>query len=112
MMPAPMNLWLMESAVPTDWPPWLIAGVGAAALLLLLIVVMRPARRVDGDDAPPPTPMPSAPSLTEQRAMQREMGQLMTELSEMAREVNAQLDARSAKLERLIRDADGWTGTR
>src|SRR5215217_6709588 len=110
----------MES-VPTDWSPWLIAGVGAAALVLL-VVVMRPssssaARRLndrdendDGDSAGADSrgadsggaASRGAPSLAQQRGIEREMSQLMTELSEMARQVSAQLDARSARLEKLI----------
>jgi TolA-binding protein len=107
-----MSQLLMES-VPTDWSPWLIAGVGAAALALLMIV-MRPARGAGApddsftsDDDPDETRSDGKkPSAAQQRAMEREMSQLMSELSEMARQVTAQLDARLSKLERLMREAD------
>jgi hypothetical protein len=104
MMPARMTALLMES-VPTDWTPWLLAGVGMAALVLL-IVVMRPAARRAEPEEEPFTDDAKKPSLAKQRAVERDMSQLMTELSEMARQVSAQLDARSAKLERLMREAD------
>jgi hypothetical protein len=44
--------------------------------------------------------------LAQQRSVEREMSNLLLELSEMARQVTAQLDTRSAKLEALIDEAD------
>ncbi len=45
-------------------------------------------------------------SLSQQRAVERDMNNLVVELSEMARQITAQLDTRSAKLEALLREAD------
>jgi hypothetical protein len=110
MMPRTSMMLLLMESVTTDWSPWVIAGVGAAAVMLL-IVVMRPPRRGDADAVDDPadelTDAPAAnPSLAQQRGVEREISQLMTELSEMTRQVGAQLDARSAKLEKLLREAD------
>jgi hypothetical protein len=44
--------------------------------------------------------------LAQQRAVERQMQQLLVELSEMTRQVTAQLDTRAAKLELLIHEAD------
>jgi hypothetical protein len=100
MMRIGMIFVLMES-VPMDWSPWLIAGVGAAALVL---VILRAARGVhdqrrSSDAAPEPTePSPNS--------VERDITRLMQELSEMARQVGSQLDARAARLEKLLRQAD------
>jgi hypothetical protein len=45
-------------------------------------------------------------SLTQQKALEREMNTLVVELHNMARKMSAQLDTRAAKLEQLIADAD------
>ena len=45
-------------------------------------------------------------SLASQRSVEREMSNLLVELSEMARQVTAQLDTRAAKLEVLMKEAD------
>jgi hypothetical protein len=44
--------------------------------------------------------------LAQQRAVERQMQQLLVELSEMARQISAQLDTRATKLELLIKEAD------
>src|SRR5665213_4586253 len=44
--------------------------------------------------------------LASQRAVEHDMTNLLVQLSEMARQVTAQLDTRTAKLELLIKDAD------
>ncbi len=45
-------------------------------------------------------------SLAGQRAVERDMSNLLVELSAMARQITAQIDTRSAKLELLIKEAD------
>jgi len=45
-------------------------------------------------------------SLAQQRSVEREMQNVLVELSEMARQITAQIDTRSARLEALIRQAD------
>jgi hypothetical protein len=45
-------------------------------------------------------------SLAQQRALERDMSQLVTELMEMARQMTAQMETRSAKLDLLLREAD------
>jgi len=82
----PQNLWF----------------VFAAAGLVIIYAVLRPMRK--GKD-----PMSRSPvhfSLAQQRQVERQMETLLVELSEMARQLTAQLDTRAAKLESLIREAD------
>ncbi|HEX8340397.1 MAG TPA: hypothetical protein VF624_05765 [Tepidisphaeraceae bacterium] len=78
--------------------------IGAVALVILY-VVFRPflqKKKKDPLDRPPPTAR-----LSQQRTAERQMETLLVELNEMARRMSAQLDTRSAKLEAIIKDADG-----
>lgn len=89
------------AANPLDDPitKWLLVCAGA---LTLVYAVMRPGFRKKND------PLAKSPpsSLAQQRAVEREMTHLLVELSEMARQVSAQLDTRAMKLELLIKEAD------
>ncbi len=76
---------------------WLLVIVSG---LTIFYAVMRRFRRKKD----PLTRQPS--SLAGQRTVEREMSNLLVELSEMARQVSAQLDTRAAKLELLIKEAD------
>jgi hypothetical protein len=80
---------------------WLAIG---AALFLLVYFVIRPMgkRKKDPLDAMR-TP---GRSMASQRSVEREMSNLLVELSEMARQVTAQLDTRATKLELLMKEAD------
>jgi hypothetical protein len=79
---------------------WIFLGLGMIGLIYFMIV--RPMMRRKRD------PLEKAPfaSLSQQRATERQMQNLLVELSEMARQVSAQLDTRAAKLEILIQQAD------
>jgi hypothetical protein len=90
---------LLQTSSPTT-THWVMMAFGAIVLVYMLI---RPkaAKRKD--------PLESAPfklSLNQQRQVEREMSNLLVELSEMARQITAQLDTRAAKLELLIKEAD------
>ena len=76
---------------------WLIV---ACAGMAVLYVLLRPKKRAD--------PLATLPkfSLSRQRDVEQQMQNLLVELSEMARQITAQLDTRAAKLETLIREAD------
>jgi hypothetical protein len=81
---------------PTQWIMLLLGG------LALVFVVLRPSFRKRKD------PLETRPllSLSQQRQVEREMQNLLVELSEMSRQITAQLDTRSVKLEALIEEAD------
>lgn len=77
---------------------WIAYGMGA---LVILYLVIRPlTKKKDPLDAMPKF------SLSKQRTVEREMSNVLVELSDMARKVTGQLDTRSAKLEALIQEAD------
>ena len=73
-----------------------------AAVLTILYAVMRPSRRKKD----PLTRSNASPTLASQRQVERDMNNLLVELSEMARQITGQLDTRAAKLQLLIAEAD------
>jgi hypothetical protein len=79
---------------------WLII---AAAVLTILWAIIRPMARKKKD---PLAKAPSYASLAQQRTVERQMQNVLVELSEMSRQITAQLDTRAAKLEMLIKEAD------
>lgn len=80
----------------TQW--WL----GIAIALTIFYAVMRPKRnRKD-----PLAPNGPRGSLASQRAVEQDMNNLLVELSNMSRQISAQLDTRAVKLELLIKEAD------
>lgn len=79
-----------------QWLFYVLVGI------TLFYVVIRPwLRKKD----PLEKKMPSF-GLAKQREVERDMSNLLVELSEMARQVTAQLDTRAKKLELLIEEAD------
>jgi hypothetical protein len=96
MPPIPLNAILDDAG-----KQWLAIG---AALFLVVYFVIRPMgkRKKDPLDAMG-TP---GRSMASQRSVEREMSNLLVELSEMARQVTAQLDTRATKLELLMKEAD------
>jgi hypothetical protein len=79
---------------------WFVYAIGA---LTIVFVVFRPSFRKKKDPLKQSGPQLS---MSQQRSVERDMSNLLVELSEMARQVTAQLDTRSAKLEALMQDAD------
>ncbi|MEM6562415.1 MAG: hypothetical protein AAF656_12500, partial [Planctomycetota bacterium] len=80
-----------------------IIGVGAAFFGYLYIrstAKKKPKRRDPLED------MGDKKSLAQQRNLERDMQQLLLELTEMTRQMNAQIDTKAAKLEQLIVDAE------
>ena len=73
-----------------------------AAVLTILYAVMRPSRRKKD----PLNRRDCGPTLASQRQVERDMNNLLVELSEMARQITAQLDTRATKLQLLIAEAD------
>jgi hypothetical protein len=86
---------LLESRL--DLPQWVALCVGAIAVSYLML---RSRKKKD--------PLRKTPSmsLSQQRSVERDMSNLLVELSDMARQISGQLDTRAAKLELLIKEAD------
>jgi hypothetical protein len=84
----------------TDQQMWVFIGLGV--MIMIYMTVIRPMmRRKDPLDRPT-----GMVGLSQQRSTERQMQNLLVELAEMSRQITAQLDTRSAKLEALIREAD------
>ena len=92
---------LLNTILDNAGKQWIAIGV---ALFLIVYFVIRPmAKRKQDPLGKMGTP---GGSMSRQRSVEREMSNLLVELSEMARQVTAQLDTRSTKLELLMREAD------
>lgn len=96
-----MQSILLEIPPPTPTTSWLAIGIGVATIVYVAFV--RPLTHKKKDVLSHPHP---SPSLARQRSVDRDMSNLLVELSEMARQMTAQLDTRAAKLDALIREAD------
>lgn len=94
MAAAPINFDSNEAKA------YIAIAVGVLALAYLYLRPMLKKKRRD--------PLEKAPfsSLSQQRSVEREMQNLLVELSEMSRQITAQLDTRAKKLDLLIQEAD------
>jgi hypothetical protein len=109
--PAPLDLSrraLAQLPIPDDGTKWILIG---AAMLVITYVVIRPMgkRRKDPLErggASSASSSSGSSGLSQQRAVEREMSNLLVELSQMSRQITGQLDTRAAKLELLIKEAD------
>jgi len=99
-----MHLLLATDLLDGKNVPVLILGVGA---FVILYIVVRPLMRRKKDPFEKPF---RARSLSQQRNVERQMESLLVELSEMTRQMTAQLDTRAAKLEALLHEADEKIG--
>ena len=97
-MDARMHLLLQTSL--TDERNLPLLGMGALALAY---VVLRPMLKRKRD--PLERNMVQS-SMAQQRAVERQMQNLLVDLSEMARQISSQLDTRAARLQALIEQAD------
>lgn len=78
---------------------WVLVALG---IITILYAVMRnPFGKKD-----PLSRAPKFASLAQQRSVERQMQNVLVELSEMTRQISAQLDTRAGKLEALMKEAD------
>jgi hypothetical protein len=78
---------------------WLVICL---AIITILYATIRPFFRKKDPLSKPP----GYASLARQRSVEQQMQNVLVEMSEMTRQIAAQLDTRAAKLEALIREAD------
>src|SRR4051794_28405296 len=90
---------LLEGSPTMDKSTWAAFAIATAAAMYLMVQ----SRRKKKSD---PLEKPFNVSLSQQRAVEQQMQSLLVELSEMSRQITAQLDTRAAKLELLIKEAD------
>jgi hypothetical protein len=94
------SIFLAQIQGKLDAQTWAALIVAALATAYLMLRSKAKSRK------DPLSRQPSAPSLAQQRVVERQMSNLLVELSEMARAVSAGLDTRAAKLQVLIDEAD------
>jgi hypothetical protein len=99
-MLSPVLLLVREFSLDDPATRWTL--IGAGVFVILYVFVIRPSRR--RKDPLERSPVPS--SLAQQRAVERDMNNLLVELNEMARQMTAQIETRAARLELLIKEAD------
>lgn len=90
---------LAESAPIDNRNMWLALAVTGVAVLWMTFRSMRTKRD-------PLANKPFRMNLAQQKSLERDMQNLLVELSSMTRQLNAQLETRAAKIELLIADAD------
>ncbi len=93
-----MGVAMLLQSGPRDIGQWVALSAGILAVAYLLL--RKGSRRKDPLDHKPPL------TLAQHRQVDRDMGNLLVELSDMARQVSSQLDTRAKKLELLIDEAD------
>jgi hypothetical protein len=91
-----MTLPLLDLDPATKW----------AVILLSILTILYAAFRSFFRKKDPLDKPPAFGSLAQQRSVERQMQNVLVELSEMARQITAQLDSRASKLDALIREAD------
>lgn len=89
---------------PDDTTRWILIGAAIAAAFYLIVLRPKLQKKRRGGDA---LERPSEQGgLSRQRGVEREMSGILVELTDMTRQVSAQLDTRAARLEVLIQQAD------
>ena len=96
-----MPFILLDSQPPTAYSSWVAIGIGVFTIVYVVFIKPRAGKKTD-----PLSRAPAEPSLARQRAVERDVSTLLVELSEMTRQMTAQIDTRAAKLEALIQEAD------
>lgn len=93
-----MDVVLTVTSNATDTRTLILMGVSIAAVLYF---TFRKKRKRD-----PLGNLPFRTSMQQQKALERDMQNVVVELSEMTRQMTAQLETRAAKLDLLIQEAD------
>jgi DNA-binding NarL/FixJ family response regulator len=98
-----MDVVIMADLIPSTIQPqqWMV--IALAGVTIIYAVFIRPMMKQKKDPLARP---PQQTRLSQHRAVERQMENLLVELSEMARQITAQLDTRAVKLDLLIKEAD------
>jgi len=99
-----MHLIVLQITAPGHDPATTWIAISVGILTVVYVTFVRPLRKRKDKD--PLERSRSHTGLAQQRGVERDMSNLLVELSEMARQMTAQLDTRAAKLELLIKEAD------
>jgi hypothetical protein len=97
-----VGYFLSDSSARDPATTWIAIAIGV--ITIVYVVLVKPLRAKKNKD--PLARPPAESGLARQRGIEREMSSLLVELSDMSRQMTAQLDTRAAKLETLIQEAD------
>ena len=95
-----MSIFLLQTP-PQNPNAWLIYGVAGLGGIYILMRYTAKKKKRD-----PLADNPVRFSLSQHKVVERDMQNLLVELSDMSRQITAQIDTRAAKLDALIREAD------
>jgi hypothetical protein len=95
-----MTILLADISTKDPYFQWVMI---ALALITIFYAVIRPGLKKKKDPLEKP---PAYGKLSSERTVERQMQNLLVELSEMTRQITAQLDTRAQKLQLLIEEAD------
>lgn len=88
---------------------YLLLGIVLIAVSLIFVATRR--RAADRATGPREYAREQITRLREQHGLKSDMESLLAQLTELSRDINAQIDTRFAKLEQAIADADGRIAT-
>lgn len=100
---------------PPGYSPLLAAGnvtngqlalIGVIAVVIVLMLISSARRRRESGPSPRAYAREQIARIKEERAVTGDLGDLMLQLQQLARETNAQLDTKFIRLERCIAEAD------
>lgn len=94
---------LLAAPAPPGDPMTTYVIMGGATIIIIYLMLRMTKKKKTAD--PFQTPFQTR-GLAQHRSVERQMENLLVELSEMSRQISAQLDTRSTKLELIIKDAD------
>lgn len=83
-----------------------LALISIIVIATTLMLISQRRRRQESGPSPRLYAREQLARLTEQKAVQDETSEVITHLEQLAREINAQLDAKLMRMDRCIRDAD------
>jgi len=102
--PVTTAVWPLGVGTPPSLDAYLVLGVVIIAVSLIAVATRR--RASDRVPNPRDYAREQISRLREERGVKQDMENLLVQLSELARQINAQIDTRFAKLEKVIADAD------
>lgn len=105
-----MDDLLLNSSSPASQSPtqWVIL-IGAILVTIYLVMIRPMRKRQAARD--PLAKSPGQTSISQQKAIERDMAAVLVEYEQMIRRMTAQVDTRAAKLEILIKEADELLGS-
>ncbi len=101
-----MGVGPMAIPAATDLDPSSLLLLAGVVIVVTMIMISTRRRAADRGSSPRAYAREQLAKVREQEGMRDDLQELMMQLEKLAREINAQVDTRFAKLEKAIADAD------